>query len=65
MQILVLNGSLRGEYSSSLKLTRSFVQGMISANGEENTKVIEIALKDKNIDHCHGCFCCWKNTKGK
>ena len=65
MRILVLNGSLRGEQSSSLKITRSFVQVMVKANGEDNTEVIEIALKDKKIDHCHGCFCCWKNSKGK
>ena len=65
MRILLINGSLRGNASSSLKIARAFVQGMVKANGEENTVVTEIALKDKNIDHCHGCFCCWKTTKGK
>ena len=65
MRILLINGSLRGEMSSSLKIARAFVQGMVEENGEDQTIVTEVALKDKNIDHCHGCFCCWKNSKGK
>ena len=65
MRILLINGSLRGEASSSLKLARAFVQGMVLENGEENTAVTEISLKEKKIDHCHGCFCSWKNSKGK
>lgn len=65
MRILLINGSLRGNASSSLKIARAFVQGMIEQNGENDTVVEEVFLKDKNIDHCHGCFCCWKNSKGK
>lgn len=64
MKILLINGSLRGEYSSSLKVAHAFVKGMVEEYGE-NTEVCEVALKDKRIDHCHGCFACWKTTPGQ
>lgn len=62
MKVLLINGSLRGEQSSSLKVARAFVKGLVE---ETNAELTEISLKDKNIDHCHGCFVCWKNTPGE
>lgn len=64
MKILLINGSLRGEYSSSLKVAHAFVDGMAKQYGDD-TEIVEVALRDKNIDHCHGCFCCWKTTPGQ
>lgn len=64
MKILLINGSLRGEYSSSLKVAHAFVKGMVEEYGAD-TEVCEVALKDKRIDHCHGCFVCWKTTPGQ
>ena len=65
MKILLLNGSMRGNSSSSLKVAEAFVRGMVEENGEENTEVIKVNLREKNIEHCYACFCCWKLEKGK
>ena len=62
MKVLLINGSLRGEQSSSLKVARAFVKGLVE---ETDAELTEVSLKDKNIDHCHGCFVCWKNTPGE
>lgn len=62
MKILLLNGSMRGNQSASLKVAKAFIEGIVSETGAE---VIEVPLKDKKIDHCHGCFVCWKNTPGE
>ena len=65
MKILLLNGSMRGNNSSSLKVAHAFVQGMVEENGPDNTEVTEINLREKRIEHCMGCFCCWKVNKGE
>jgi len=59
MKILVINGSPRGEYSNSLKLTRAFLEGM----GDNEVK--EISVSKLNLLPCKGCFCCWSKTPGK
>lgn len=61
MRILVLNGSPRGESSSTLKISKSFVNGMKRAGDE--VKILN--LKDYNIAHCLGCFSCWTRTPGE
>ncbi len=61
MKVLLLNGSLRGQHSASLKVARAFVKGIVEECGAE---VTEIDLKEKRIDHCHGCFVCWKTNPG-
>jgi multimeric flavodoxin WrbA len=67
MKVLLINGSLRGENSASLKVARAFVSGIAEEKktAGEDTEVTEIMLRDKDIDHCHGCFVCWKNTPGE
>lgn len=65
MKVLLLNGSMRGSMSSSLKIAEAFIEGLVSENGEDNTEVIRVNLRDKNIEHCYGCLCCWKTTPGK
>lgn len=61
LKILLINGSLRGEQSASLKVARAFIKGIVE---EKNAQVTEVHLKDKRVDHCHGCFVCWKTTPG-
>lgn len=65
MKVLLLNGSMRGNSSSSLKIAKAFVEGIVIENGEDKTEVITVNLRDKKIEHCFGCFCCWKTTRGE
>jgi len=64
MKLLLLNGSERGERSSSLKVARAFVNGIKKELGDD-LEVTEVTLAKKNIKHCLGCLCCWKTTKGQ
>lgn len=62
MNVLVINGSPKGEKSNTIRLTKSFIKGM-SANEPIEVKYLNIcSLK---IDSCKGCFACWKTTPGK
>jgi len=62
MNILILNGSPRGENSATLKITKAFVKGIIQ-NGEHNEDYINV--KDLKVHHCNGCFACWTVSPGK
>lgn len=62
MKVLVLNGSPRGERSNTMQLTNAFLEGMRRSCSCE-TEVI--AVCQKNIRDCLGCFCCWTKTPGK
>jgi multimeric flavodoxin WrbA len=62
MNILVLNGSPKGERSNNLKITRAFLDGMCSKQ-RHNINIVNISEKD--IQHCRGCFTCWTKTPGK
>lgn len=65
MNILVINGSPKNERSNTLRLTKSFLEGLNSAD-KTNTNVIEILHVGKlNINPCMGCFTCWDKTPGK
>lgn len=57
MKVLLLNGSPRGKYSNSLKLTYSFLEGMKSIDG--SIEVTEITIDDLQVESCRGCFGCW------
>ena len=59
MNILVINGSPRSERSSTMKLTRAFLEG---ANWE-NAEIIDISKV--NVKGCNGCYSCWEKTPGK
>ena len=39
MKVLLLNGSMRGNSSSSLKIAKAFVEGIVIENGEDKTEV--------------------------
>lgn len=62
MQILVLNGSPKGEKSNTLKVTQAFLKGM----NERGTHQVEIIhVKGCKVEACKGCYGCWNKTPGK
>jgi putative NADPH-quinone reductase len=62
LNILVINGSPKGEKSNTLKLTRAFIDGIHNAG---DYPVETLTVSQKNIEPCRGCFCCWEKTPGK
>ncbi|MCL2837672.1 MAG: NAD(P)H-dependent oxidoreductase [Oscillospiraceae bacterium] len=59
MNVLVINGSPRSERSSSMKVTRAFLEGA----GWENAEIIDVSKV--NVSGCTGCYSCWEKTPGK
>ncbi len=59
MNVLVINGSPKGENSNSLRLTQAFLQGA----GWDQVDIIH--CQAKNIKSCLGCFACWNKTPGQ
>ena len=62
MNILVINGSPKGERSNTLKLANAFLDGIKTV---ESRSIEKITVTEKNIQPCRGCFCCWEKTPGK
>ena len=62
MNVLIVNGSPKGDKSNTLKLTKSFVKGMQKS---KSINVTEINIKTSEINHCLGCFSCWVKTPGQ
>jgi FMN-dependent NADH-azoreductase len=60
MNILVVNGSPRGEQGNTAILTRAFLEGATEAGARSET----VYLKDKKINYCTGCYSCWLKTPG-
>ncbi|MBQ8928357.1 MAG: flavodoxin family protein [Oscillospiraceae bacterium] len=60
MNILVLNGSPKGERSNTMQLTHAFLEGLGSGH---STQILE--LQTLTIKGCRGCFACWKATPGQ
>lgn len=69
MNVLVINGSPKGNKSNSYKLTGAFVEGMRQGfekrNGAGKMAVEEISAYQLDIKPCRGCFACWNKTPGK
>lgn len=63
MNVLVLNGSPKGDRSNTYQLTRAFLAGM--AEGGEAMETREMEVNRLNIRPCLGCFSCWNKTPGK
>lgn len=63
MNILVINGSPKGEKSNSYQLTKAFLKGIRQETGE--AEIRERAVCRMDIRPCLGCFSCWNRTPGK
>lgn len=59
MNVLVLNGSPKGENSTTMILTQHFIDGL---NAFEKNNIEIIDLSQKNIEYCLGCLLCWKRS---
>lgn len=62
MKILLINGSPKGNRSNSLRLARSFIEGI---RENEEVSIDELNISKMNIESCRGCFSCWKATPGE
>ena len=62
MNILVLNGSPKGDKSNTLKVTNAFLDGLNAQNGHH---VETISVYKAEIEPCRGCFVCWTKTPGR
>lgn len=58
MNILVINGSPKGENSNTMNLTRAFLEGA----GWTNAEIIHVAKA--GVKSCLGCYACWTKTPG-
>lgn len=61
MKTLIINGSMKGEASHSMMVAKKFVEGLKEVT---DTDVRTLELGTMNIEHCRGCFVCWKVTPG-
>ena len=59
MKVLVINGSPKGENSSTMHLTHAFLEGADWTDAE----IIDISKV--NVKGCSGCYSCWEKTPGK
>ena len=61
MKVLALNSSPRSSDQSKTELMLNcLIKGMRDAGAEVET----VALREKTIKHCKGCFTCWTKTPG-
>ena len=61
MKVLALNSSPRGgDQSKTQLMLNCLIEGMRDAGAEVET----VALREKTIKHCIGCFTCWIKTPG-
>ncbi|MBQ7487557.1 MAG: flavodoxin family protein [Clostridia bacterium] len=63
MNILVVNGSPKGELSNTLHITQAFLEGLTA--GSHDHQITTFTVKDKHIEFCTGCFHCWSHKDGK
>ena len=63
MNILVINGSPKGEKSNSYQLTNAFLRGIKESDSEAAIRRRTVCQMD--IRPCLGCFSCWNRTPGK
>ena len=63
MNVLVINGSPKGERSNTWQLTKAFLAGM--GEGNEELTIQELTVSQLDIRPCLGCFSCWSKTPGQ
>ncbi len=61
MKVLVVNASANKERSTTLKLTKTFLEGL----GVEATEVEFVTTIGLHINPCRACYACWFKTAGK
>lgn len=61
MKVLVLNASPKGNYSGTMKITESFLEGYKKLH---ECEVNTIDIYSLDIKPCRGCFECWHKTPG-
>ena len=59
MQVLVINGSPKGDNSNTMLLTRAFLDGA----GWRSAEIIDVSKAA--IRGCLGCYACWNKTPGQ
>lgn len=59
VNVLVINGSPKGQRSNTFKLAKAFLDGA----GYTDADIIDVSKL--NIKPCLGCFTCWEKTPGK
>ena len=68
MNVLVINGSPKGEKSNTYRLTKAFLDGMSAReerNGNQVPKIETLETGKLTIRPCLGCFSCWNKTPGE
>ena len=63
MNILLINGSPKGDRSNTLKLSKAFLEGVLEIH--KDAEIRQMNLSEKKIAPCRGCFACWNKTPGK
>lgn len=63
MNVLVINGSPKGEGSNTYQLTKAFLEGMGQA--EQPLDVQTLTVRQLELRPCLGCFSCWSKTPGQ
>lgn len=62
MNVLVINGSPKGERSNTYRLTSAFLDGM---KEQDELNIVSLTVNRLQIKPCLGCFACWNKTPGK
>lgn len=65
MNILLINGSPKGERSNTLRLSNAFLDGVCDALAATPPSIRRLDVSKLDIRPCLGCFSCWKNTPGQ
>lgn len=65
MNILLINGSPKGEGSNTLRLAKAFLEGVSLAQQDHLPTIEQLNIARMDIKSCLGCFSCWKRTPGK
>jgi len=63
VNMLVINGSPKGERSNTGQLTKAFLAGMRESSEPIETQELMVSRLD--IRPCLGCFSCWNKTPGQ
>lgn len=63
MNVLIINGSPKGERSNTYQMAKAFLEGMGESGEAIDTR--ELTVNRMDIRPCLGCFSCWSKTPGQ